>query len=790
MIIYKLFNLTTPISFNLKMRCNTLLSLSIFLIIFSLIHSANASLESAVEPTEAFKASGETKNSLEVEKKTTYVTHPQAQQEDLKLETGQQLIDEPHKNTDSNEPIREEKQSTELKSKNTLKVSEPYLISQQTPPVHQSNPSGDPYLSYLHHNPEGYQLPYLGAYDHASHYPSYDPQTAVPGSLLAQPTLTPDVNYVGPVVIPTVYDLFEYGYRQNYLPFVQFTPNAGHSVPGLENFRQSKGTGVYHVHFGGLPSMPPAQWKPSNEAESQLLHQQIHSEKVVPSNEKYIPKVRISKPLVKEKIEPSSNKQVSESRKEIVGELEKEKTNRSLQVDNNIYDKTHSKEQKKITFMDEKLNKQLEPKRLKTISTSKDNESTNQFVHQFNIHDSHPSPVDDSGQNKKENNKKIDSELKDARFYGDYPIQVGLIEIPTSRWRPRNLGESRLYAAQPAHSEKNDSSSKNILTERILNPSEKEKNKSLSENKVGETSKKTNIDKEKEKSDQTSPAPKKLTYNTHATKNKNVDEVDENQNELLKNQGLKTTSTSKEKESANGSVNPFSTHDLDSVPSGDSGQDLKGKNSKINSEFKNSKFFGDYSLQRGLLKIPASPWKPQNKAESQFYAVQPAESSKLDSSNRKNSLVDRTRNPSEKEKIQALRENQVGNFGKKTDNVNDKEKSNQLSSNYLTGKKKVKDADEKPNEQLKNQELKTTSLLKQGKKINQIFNQQNAHNSYLASNNAANQDLKVKSKVIFSQAEEDNIMGKDLLYQKTENSELLPGSYRLLTSRNSNKNKK
>ncbi|CAH7671572.1 hypothetical protein PPACK8108_LOCUS6364 [Phakopsora pachyrhizi] len=607
------------------MFSNVSLPLLIFLIIFSMIHFANASLEHAVELTEASKATGKSKKSLKVGKKTTYAPHPQNQLENLNLEMAQQLINEHHKNADPNELIREEKQSTELRSRNTFKVSEPHPISQQTPPVQQFNPSGDPYLSYLHHNHGGYQPPYLGAY--ASHYPSYGPPTAVPGSLLAQTTLTPDVNYVGPVVIPTVYDLFEYGYRQNYMPFAQTIPSTGHSVPGLENFGQSKGTGVYHDHFvrGGLPYMPSDHWEPSNEAESQLLYQQIPSEKVVP---------RISKPLVKEKNEPSSNKQVSESRKEIDSELEKEKSNRSLQVENNLYDNTYSKEKKKIDYMDENLNKRPEPKGIKTISTSKDKESMTQSVNQSNNFDSHSAPVDDSGQNIKGDSNKIDSGLDDENFYNDYPIQIGSIKIPTSRWRPRNAAESLSHVAQPAPSKKMDSS-KNNLMDRILNPSEKEINKFLSENQVVESSKKTNIDKDQEKSSQTSPAPKKLINNTHEKKNKNIDEVDDMLNELPENRGLKKTLISEENESANQSVNQFNTHDLHSDPFSYSGQNLKGENNKINPGLKDKSFYGDYPTPRGVLENPISHWRPQNKAESGFHDAQTAQPNKFDSSEEK-----------------------------------------------------------------------------------------------------------------------------------------------------------
>ncbi|KAI8443108.1 hypothetical protein BY996DRAFT_6548230 [Phakopsora pachyrhizi] len=349
---------------NFKMFSNVLVSMWIFLMIFSLLHSA-------MELTEASKASDETKNSLE---------------ENSNLEMSQPLINGPNKNANSNKLNREEKQSTEHPP-----------TSQQTPSLHETNPIGDPNLSNLHHNS----------------LPSYGTQTADPRSLLVQPILIPDVNYVGPVVVPTVYDLFEYGYRQSYVPLAQIIPR------------------VYHGHFekDETPYIPPDQLKPS-KAESRLLYQQISSEKFVPSNN-----------------------QVSESSKEIDSNLENEKPTQYLKVENNIYDNTHSMEKKKFDFMLEKSNKQPEPKGLKAISISKENKSTNQF----SIHDSNSSLADDSRENIKGNIKKIDSGLKDAIFYDDYPIQIGSIKIPASRWRPQNSAESRFHAAKPAFHEIFDS---------------------------------------------------------------------------------------------------------------------------------------------------------------------------------------------------------------------------------------------------------------------------------------------------------------------------------------------
>ncbi|CAH7671574.1 expressed protein [Phakopsora pachyrhizi] len=736
---------------NFKMFSNVLVSMWIFLMIFSLLHSASASLERVVELTEASKASDETKNSLEVEKKTISASHPQIQQENSNLEMSQPLINGPNKNANSNKLNREEKQSTELKNRNTSKVARHPPTSQQTPSLHETNPIGDPNLSNLHHNS----------------LPSYGTQTADPRSLLVQPILIPDVNYVGPVVVPTVYDLFEYGYRQSYVPLAQIIPSTEHKISGLENFGQSKGTGVYHGHFekDETPYIPPDQLKPS-KAESRLLYQQISSEKFVPSHGENIPKFRIYKPSLKEKSEPSSNNQVSESSKEIDSNLENEKPTQYLKVENNIYDNTHSMEKKKFDFMLEKSNKQPEPKGLKAISISKENKSTNQF----SIHDSNSSLADDSRENIKGNIKKIDSGLKDAIFYDDYPIQIGSIKIPASRWRPQNSAESRFHAAKPAFHEIFDSSSKNIPMDSIPIPSEKEKNKSLSENKIGETSKKTNIDEDKKKSNQTPPVPKKLNYNTHAKKNKKFDDVDEKLDEQPKNQGLKTTLTTKENKSENLSVTQFNTHDMHSVPIGDSDQNLKRENNKINTELKDARFYGDYSIQGGLSKIPTSHRRHQNKAESQFHAVQPAQSNKFHS-----------RMPSalQKEKILALTKNQVGDSSNETDIDKDKEKLNELlpakkNENYnthLEEKNKVKDMDEELNEQPKNQVLKSASISKNKKKKKEFVNQPNTHDSHSAFVDAAIQGLKGKNKTIFSQNKEDMI-GEDSLNQKTESPEL------------------
>ncbi|CAH7671570.1 expressed protein [Phakopsora pachyrhizi] len=384
----------------------TLLAWSSYLIAFSLIYSAHAFLDQAVEIAEASKNSEKSKNYLELGGKTLHDSPPQTLIENLRSEMSQPSISEPPMHADSNKPIREKEQDNELENKNLFGGSRQSPLFQQTLPNHQNNPIRDPDISYLNRNLGGHQTPYnLAAYDFASLYPNYAPQETFSGSFLGQSSLNTNLNYVGPVVIPTVYDLFLYEYDQNNLPYSQSFPNTHFSNPGHKNIGKVQDTRVYRDDSpqGGIPNITPeANRRTSDEANSQFRAEQlINSPEIILSNRKNRPKVKISKPSEKDNSEFLRKNQLRDSDKEANTDNDNEKLKQSSPADRNINNYLNLNEKKKIDDVDEKLNEQPQNGELRTNFVDKEKETKNQFVNELITNDLHSIPTGALSQNSK-----------------------------------------------------------------------------------------------------------------------------------------------------------------------------------------------------------------------------------------------------------------------------------------------------------------------------------------------------------------------------------------------------
>ncbi|CAH7667218.1 expressed protein [Phakopsora pachyrhizi] len=237
------------------------------------------------------------------------------------------------------------------------------------------NPIQAPTLSHLHQSERQYPgLQTSGSY-HSLINPQYGSHIPTALPLIAQPVTIQEINYAGPVVIPTIYHNFAVSYRQAHL-FTDARVYDGHSIQGA------------------LLDIPTDPWIPRNEAESQF--------RVDSSYKENRPAVRISKPLEKEKSEVLSKNKVGESTKET--DIDKEKEKSSLLAEKNIQEYIHLKDKKKDDVAGELLNEQPKNQELKTSSTTNQIKIQNQVLNQLN---SHSAPVGTSKQDLKDNKKVI-----------------------------------------------------------------------------------------------------------------------------------------------------------------------------------------------------------------------------------------------------------------------------------------------------------------------------------------------------------------------------------------------